>query len=159
MGVLREMDRRSSWLSALGSEPYMEGEKKLAEMLGRPMNSHRLRSSCVIPILSHTGVLHAVRWGLHAWTQVWFCELAPAHGRSQRGHEDASNSSERNTDLLHGMMPIIRPVRRITGRGRTSDSYIAGIRSWPLNFLLLGSKSACRQTRRLSGIPLISRQQ
>ena len=45
-GVLREMDRRSSWLSALGREPYMEGEKKLAEMLGRPMPSHRLRSSC-----------------------------------------------------------------------------------------------------------------
>lgn len=45
-GVLREMDKRCSWLSALGREPYMEGEKKLAEMLGRPMPSHRRRSSC-----------------------------------------------------------------------------------------------------------------
>ncbi len=52
-GVLREMDRRSSWLSALGREPYMEGEKKLAEMLGRPMPSHRLRSSCKSQIPSY----------------------------------------------------------------------------------------------------------
>ena len=52
-GVLREMDRRSSWLSALGREPYMEGEKKLAEMLGRPMPSHRLRSSCNTQIPSY----------------------------------------------------------------------------------------------------------
>ena len=46
MGVLREMDRRSSTLSALGRLPYMEGRKKLALMLGRPIASHRLRSSC-----------------------------------------------------------------------------------------------------------------
>ena len=46
MGVLREIDRRSSWLSALGRLPYMDGEKKLAVRLGRPMASHRLRSSC-----------------------------------------------------------------------------------------------------------------
>ena len=46
MGVLREMDRRSSWLSAWGRLPYMEGRKKLALMLGRPIASHRLRSSC-----------------------------------------------------------------------------------------------------------------
>ena len=28
---------------------------------------------------------------------------------------------------------------------RTSDSLIAGMRSWPLSFLLLGSKSACAE--------------
>lgn len=46
MGVLREIDSRSSWLSALGRLPYMDGEKKLAVRLGRPIASHRLRSSC-----------------------------------------------------------------------------------------------------------------
>ena len=46
MGVLREIDSRSSWLSALGRLPYMDGEKKLADRLGRPIASHRLRSSC-----------------------------------------------------------------------------------------------------------------
>ena len=46
MGVFREMDRRSSMLSALGRLPYMEGRKKLALMLGRPIASHRRRSSC-----------------------------------------------------------------------------------------------------------------
>lgn len=45
MGVLREMDRRSSWLNALGREPYMKGEKKFAEMLGRPMDSQCFLSS------------------------------------------------------------------------------------------------------------------
>ena len=48
MGVLREMERRSSTLSALGRLPYMEGRKKLALMLGRPIASHRLRSSCMV---------------------------------------------------------------------------------------------------------------
>ena len=65
-GVLREMERRCSWLSAWGREPYMEGEKKLAERLGLPMASHRLRSSCKAQIqiskastqAFHRGVLH-----------------------------------------------------------------------------------------------------
>jgi hypothetical protein len=46
MGVLRLMDMRSSTLSALGSEPYMVGDRKLAAMLGRPSCSQRSRSSC-----------------------------------------------------------------------------------------------------------------
>ena len=48
MGVLREMERRSSWLSAFGRLPYMEGMKKLALMLGRPIASQRFRSSCEV---------------------------------------------------------------------------------------------------------------
>ena len=45
MGVLREMDRRSSWLSEGGSEPYIVGDMKFAAMLGRPRCSQRARSS------------------------------------------------------------------------------------------------------------------
>ena len=47
MGVLREMDSRSSWLRAWGSDPYIVGERKLAAMLGLPRCSQRSRSSCL----------------------------------------------------------------------------------------------------------------
>ena len=82
MGVLREMERRSSWLSALGRLPYMEGRKKLALMLGRPIASHRLRSSCesagpsdhVPPIIENCqcSQLHS---GANAGPSHWFLLL------------------------------------------------------------------------------------
>ena len=81
-GVLREMDRRSSWLSAWGREPYMEGEKKLAEMLGLPMPSHRLLSSCKAQPLHHQGARESIPpVRLHALPQSperepgWVCQL------------------------------------------------------------------------------------